>query len=109
MKYNKNWFKSCLACCKRFDTEILLSVLAYLPVLFIIPLAISLFSENIVWYHSKQGIIIAGVWTIFLLSFYVFLLPWLVGLFLLWLTIVGINNASKKQRKGLPLVGFLAE
>ncbi|MCX6808097.1 MAG: hypothetical protein NTW50_00320 [Candidatus Berkelbacteria bacterium] len=94
--------------CSSCNWEMILSILAYLPVLFLIPLIFKMFKNDFVWYHVRQGIVLSGVWIIFIFSFYLPLLPWLVGLYLVFCLVVGIVNVSTGKSRPLPLLGFLA-
>jgi len=94
---------------KKPNLEVVLAVLAYLPGLMVIPLIVSLMSETFVWYHVKQGILLAVVWIVTIFSFYFPILPWLLLLFTFICLIIGVVNAITQKERPLPLIGFLGE
>ncbi len=91
--------------------EIIFSALAYVGILFLIPLIVAKDSKFAL-YHANQGLtlflaeLIAGfvalILTPILIGFLLWPLIWLVSLVMM---IVGIMNVSAKQTKPLPLIG----
>ncbi|MEX0930154.1 MAG: hypothetical protein WDZ79_00585 [Candidatus Paceibacterota bacterium] len=93
-------------------SEVLMGVLAYIGILFIVPLLVakdSAFAQ----YHAKQGAVlfIAEVATMFFSA--IPILGWFIGpiVMLVWFVfaVIGIINVVQKQQKPLPLIGGLAK
>lgn len=85
-----------------------ITYLCYLGILVVIPLLVKQDSE-FVKFHSKQGLVLLVGWFIggFL---YPFLgLGLLVHLAIIILSIMGLMNVSKGEKKDLPVIGGIAE
>jgi uncharacterized membrane protein len=85
-----------------------LTYLAYLGLLFLVPLFAKKESK-FAQFHAKQGLVLTIAW--FLGSFLVpiFGLGMLVYIAVLVLSIMGLINVSKGEMKDLPLVGDIAK
>jgi len=82
----------------------ILSVLAYLHALVLIPLLFGRKSP-FVQFHVRQGIALLFVWVLFALSFYVYLLPWIFFIYLLVAIVIGIGNVIRGRERALPIIG----
>jgi len=89
---------------RKFNWMTVLAVLPYLYVLLIIPLFFRKKSAYLD-YHLKQGSALFVVYTLFIFSFLVPLLPWFMAVFILFCLGVGITNAITSREKPLPLIG----
>jgi uncharacterized membrane protein len=88
----------------------LVSIVAYLPILFLIPLFVAKESP-FARFHTNQGVLVTIVWAAgaFLLN----ILPGLIGglltplfgILMLVLFILGVVNVSNGQMKPLPVIG----
>lgn len=86
----------------------ILALLSYLHALIFIPLVLKKKSP-FVSYHIKQGTILLFVWLVFSFSFYFDILPWFVGLFLLFCLFTAIANVFAGKERPLPIIGKLAK
>lgn len=85
-----------------------ITYLSYLGLLFLVPMLVKKDSP-FAQFHAKQGLVLAVAW--FLGSFLVPVLGlgFLVFVFVLVLSIMGLVNVSKGEMKELPIVGDLAK
>lgn len=93
-------------------------ILAYLGILFFIPLVVSPESQA-GRYHANQGLVllivsVAGHLILTLLSWALWFIAWLIGFIaVLWgiamfiLMILGMLNAAQGERKPLPFIGSI--
>jgi len=102
------------------DNDTLMGVLAYLGILFLIPL-LAAKDSDFAQFHAKQGMTLFGLEVIlyvvqFLLGImllaggfgvfaFVSLILWLVWIGVLVLAIVGIVNVVNKKKEPLPVIG----
>lgn len=91
----------------------IMALISYIGILCLIPI-LTKTQDEFVKFHAKQGLVLlVGELAIMILSwipFFVFLLPiwWLINLGWLVLSILGIVNVVKNEKKELPLVGKFA-
>jgi uncharacterized membrane protein len=93
--------------------EKVMSVLAYIGILVIIPLLASKDKPN-VKFHIKQGLVLVVISAIvWILGYWIMLPIWpllkVLDLGILILSIIGIINAIQNKQKNLPLVGQFAK
>ena len=105
----------------QLDTNTLLGILSYLPILCVVPL-LTKKDNDFVYFHAKQGLALFGVEiivyiistilraSIFSLGFLVVLnvIFTLIDLGLVVLALIGIVNVTQNQKKELPLIGQFA-
>ena len=94
------------------DNSMLMSILAYIGVLVIIPLLME--KENMaVRFHVRQGLVLLVIELIaWVVAEWMFLLAFPMGIVnigALILSIIGIVNVVQKRQQPLPLVGQFAE
>ncbi|MFA6963383.1 MAG: hypothetical protein WC227_01560 [Patescibacteria group bacterium] len=91
---------------RKMNWQTILAVIAYLPVLTIISLVFS--SKNpYLTFHVRQGIALHLLWILFVFSFFLPLIPWILAVALLALTVIGIINVVSGHERKLPVVGQL--
>jgi uncharacterized membrane protein len=90
------------------DENRLLAAISYLNVLFLIPLLMGR-REAYVRFHLKQGIVLFAVDVIAGAIVWVPLVGWLIGLFLVCVSIYGFLQALAGKKWTLPYVGKYAE
>lgn len=93
------------------QNDVVFSVLAYIGILFIVPL-IAAKDSKFAMYHANQGLVLflaeivaglaASILSVALIGFLLMPLLWIVGIIL---SIIGIMNAANKQMKPLPVIG----
>ena len=90
------------------DNEKLMGILAYIGILFIVPL-LAAKDSDFAMYHTNQGIVLFIAWVIVGAVNIIPILGqivWFLGsIFLAVLMIMGIVNAAKMKKKPLPLIG----
>jgi uncharacterized membrane protein len=96
------------------DNTTLMSVLAYIGILVLVPLFTA--RENpVVKFHIKQGLVLcvieAGVWAVgeFLHMGILYPILGIINLAMLVLSIIGIVNVLNKKQVELPVVGQFAK
>jgi uncharacterized membrane protein len=91
--------------------ETVMGVLAYLGILVIIPLLVSM-NDPFVKFHAKQGLVLFCIEVVISAIGFGFPPFWmiinLINLAVLVLVIIGIVNVAQHQQKELPIVGSLA-
>lgn len=85
-----------------------LTYLAYLGLLFLVPLFAKKESK-FAQFHAKQGLVLTIAWFIGSFLIPIFGLGILVYIAVLILSIMGLINVSKGEMKDLPMVGDLAK
>ncbi len=103
-KPNLDWSKLNL---RKFNTDTLMALLSYFNILVLIPLIFSRKNE-FVHFHAKQGTILLLVWVLFYFSFYFPVAPFVVGLIILIMILIGVINVSIGKKRSLPIIGRLA-
>ncbi|MEX1027431.1 MAG: DUF4870 domain-containing protein [Candidatus Paceibacterota bacterium] len=93
-------------------SDTLLGVLAYLSILFLVPLLLAK-DSSFAQYHAKQGAALFVVQFVTMMIMVVPVIGWIIG-FLVWilwiiLAFIGIMNALQGKRKPLPFTGELAK
>lgn len=93
------------------QNDVIFSILAYLGILFIVPL-LAARDSKFAMYHANQGLVLflaeiiagfaAGILSVALIGFLLMPIVWVVGVVLM---IIGIMNAANKQMKPLPIIG----
>lgn len=97
----------------RVDDTLLMSVLAYIGVLVLIPYLVAK-DKPVVKFHVQQGLILAVLevflWIATTLTFGLVAPLTMIGMFgLLILSVIGILNVLNHRQKELPLVGSYAK
>ncbi len=92
--------------------EKLLGAIAYIFLLFLVPLLGKRESE-FAQFHAKQGLILAIAWFVLMILGMIPFLGWLIimplgSLFLILLTVLGILNAMTGKTVELPVIGRYA-
>jgi len=92
--------------------EKLLGAIAYIFLLFLVPLLGKRNSE-FAQFHAKQGLVLAISWFVLMILGMIPLLGWLIimplgSLFLILLTVLGILNALTGKMVDLPVIGKYA-
>jgi len=86
----------------------IMAALAYIGILFIVPL-VAAKNSPYARFHTAQGFILFLGWLIVALVGWIPLLGWLVGflggILLVVLSVIGVANALQGKMKKLPLVG----
>ena len=94
------------------DNSTLMSVLAYIGILVLIPLLVSKDNET-VKFHIKQGLVLlvieAGVWVLGMMMWSLYPLLGIIKIATLVLSIIGIVNVVQKKQAELPVVGQFAK
>lgn len=99
------------------NNTLLMSILAYLGILVIIPLLVAK-DDPVVKFHSKQGLVLCvgqvALWVASSMSYSMtvgMLAPvvMIANIALFVLAVIGIINAVKGEQKELPVVGSLAK
>jgi len=85
----------------------ILAILSYLYILVLIPIIFGS-KKPFIQYHTRQGMALLVLWVVFAFSFFVPILPWIVGLYILVCIVVGIINVVTGHERELPLIGKLA-
>ena len=100
---------------KKQDTEIsidenrLMAALSYLGFLFLVPLLSGYKKDKFVNFHLRQGIVLFIVDVIASFIMWIPVIGWLLGLFLLVLSIYGFIQALTGKKWPLPYIGQYAE
>ncbi|MFZ2253242.1 MAG: hypothetical protein WAW13_03665 [Minisyncoccia bacterium] len=94
------------------DNSTLMSVLAYIGILVLVPLLVSKDNET-VKFHIKQGLVLlvieAGVWVLGMMMWSLYPLLSIINIATLVLSIIGIVNVVQKKQSELPVVGQFAK
>lgn len=94
------------------DNTTLMSVLAYIGILVLIPLLVSKDNET-VKFHIKQGLVLlvieAAVWVLGMVMWSLYPILSLVNIAAIVLSIIGIVNVVQKKQSELPVVGQFAK
>jgi hypothetical protein len=86
-----------------------MGILAYIPVLFIVPIIYNLIIKNATLdFHIRQGLSTLILYVLGLFSFFLSPLPILFILMILVAIVIGIVNVVFGREKPLPLIGKLA-
>ncbi len=89
--------------------EMTMGILAYIPVLFIVPIIYNLIIKNATLdFHIRQGLSTLILYVLGLFSFFLSPLPILFILMILVAIVIGIVNVVFGREKPLPLIGKLA-
>ena len=91
---------------RKFNWTTLLAILAYLPVLTVLPLIFGM-KNSYLSFHTKQGLVLHLVWLLFIFSFFFPVFPWLFLIISLFLMVTGIINAATGHERKLPVIGQL--
>jgi len=89
-----------------------LALISYLGIFCFVPLILKK-DDEFVNFHAKQGLtlfiaeIAASIWSV--VPFIGWMTSWLVWIFLLVLTCIGLYNAFSGHKKELPLIGKYSE
>jgi len=90
----------------------IMAIMSYIGVLCLIPI-LTKEKDEFVKFHTKQGLVLfageVATWTIFSIVPFLWFLANFLGIFWLILSIVGIVNVTKKEKKEVPLIGKFAE
>ncbi|MEA1925905.1 MAG: hypothetical protein U9M90_01510 [Patescibacteria group bacterium] len=85
-----------------------ITYLSYIGLLFLVPMLAKKDSQ-FAQFHAKQGLVLTVGWFIGCFLYIVFFLGGLVHLAIIVLSIMGLVNVSKGEKKDLPIVGDLAK
>lgn len=85
-----------------------ITYLSYLGLLFLVPM-LAKKDSKFAQFHAKQGLVLTVGWFIGCFLYIVFFLGGLVHLAIVVLSIMGLINVSKGEKKDLPIVGDLAK
>lgn len=92
---------------RKFNWITVLALLCYMPVLVLIPLLAGR-KSSFVQYHVRQGVLLHFVWLLFIFSFYISILPWILAFYLIITIIVGIVNVVTGHERPIPIIGKIA-
>lgn len=90
------------------DDDKAITYLAYLGILFLVPLLAKKESQFAV-FHAKQGMVLTIGWVLGSFLYPVFLLGGLIHLAIIIFSIIGLIAVSKGEMKELPIVGDIAK
>lgn len=89
---------------RKFNWLTFVSVLAYLNILVLITLVFAR-KSRFAQFHARQGLALLILTVIFGFTFYLPVLPWLLGLFIAICIIIGIINVITGHERLMPIVG----
>jgi uncharacterized membrane protein len=92
---------------RKVNSTTILAILSYLYILVLIPIIFGS-KKPFIQYHTRQGMALLVLWVLFSFSFFLPLLPWIIGLFIIVCIVVGIINVVTGHERPLPLIGKLA-
>jgi uncharacterized membrane protein len=89
---------------RKFNWLTIVSILAYLNILVLIPLLFARKSQ-FAQYHARQGLALLIFEVVFSFTFYVAVIPWIFAFLTSIMIIVGIINVITGHERRLPLIG----
>lgn len=93
---------------KKINWTKIIAGLSYFQILVIVPLILRK-RDELIRYHSNQGLVLLVIWVLFVFSFFFPILPYLFALYILSSIIIGIMNISLGNKRPILFIGKLAK